>query len=78
MNEAKNKVTFGLVQSWYARTYSELFPKRDIPIYLRSDTSKNKIKSEITRHLNKYNQSCINKKLSSKGRLLIKNKKYFK
>ena len=39
MNECRKSITFKMVQSWYIRTFNEMFPKRDLPIYLEEDIS---------------------------------------
>lgn len=37
LNEAREKVTFEMIQSCYSRTYTEIYPYKRPPIYLRQD-----------------------------------------
>ena len=54
MNEARKSITFKMVQSWYIRTFNEMFPERSFPIYLEEDISVRKFRSEAKRQLNEY------------------------
>jgi hypothetical protein len=47
--EGKDSVTFDMVRSWYCRTFTEMFPDREYPVYLRSDTSDSKFNFEVAR-----------------------------
>jgi hypothetical protein len=45
--EGKDSVTFDMVRSWYCRTFTEMFPDHEYPVYLRSDTSDSKFSFEV-------------------------------
>ena len=77
MNEAKGSITYDMVKGWYKRTFTELYPNRKIPIYLRSDISKKKIKMEIIRQVDVYNRFHKSKNISSRGRIITRNKNFF-
>jgi len=72
IKEAISKVTFKMVQGWYERTYKELFPRRKIPKYLRSDIDKSTFENEIQRTLKFYNLQQNTKNVSSYGRIIKK------
>ena len=57
ISESISKVTFKMVQGWYVRTFRELYHDRELPVFLRSDTSKNKIQKEISRMVKIYNKN---------------------
>jgi transposase len=50
--EGKDSVTFDMVQSWYCRTFTEMFPDCEYPVYLRSNTSDSKFILESSLFLN--------------------------
>ena len=54
LNSAKDSVTFDMVRGWYQRIFTEIFPDREVPVYLRADTSDSKFKNEVKRQRNEY------------------------
>jgi hypothetical protein len=46
MNEERKSITFKIVQSWYIRTFNEMFPERIFPIYLEEDISVRNFRNE--------------------------------
>jgi transposase len=70
--EAKDSVTFRMVQGWYAKCWSYMYPKRQLPIYLRSDTSISNFQNIVDRHLKEYNLKNPGITTTRSGRKIIK------
>lgn len=70
IEESISKVTFEMVQGWYERTYKELYHDRKLPVYLRSDTSKNKIQMEISRMVKTYDKNQTTTLTTRSGRVV--------
>ena len=70
--EAKDSVTFRMVQGWYAKCWSYMYPKRQLPIYLRSDTSISKFQKIVEAHLKEYNLKNPDTTTTRSGRKIIK------
>jgi transposase len=72
LHEAKASVTFRMVQGWYAKCWSYMYPKRQLPLYLRSDTSTSKFQNILKNHLKGYNLNNHNTPTTRSGRKIIK------
>ena len=70
ITESISKVTFKMVQGWYIRTFRELYQDRELPVFLRSDVSKNKIQNEILRMVKNYNKKENIKTTTRSGRVV--------
>ncbi len=74
LNECRKSITFNMVQSWYIRTFNEMFPKRELPTYLDPDISVRKFRTEMKRQANEYLSKKKNSVVTRSGRVIIQNK----
>jgi hypothetical protein len=72
IDEAISKITFNMVKGWYERSFKEIYPGRNLPIYLRADTSKTKFQNEIKRSLKRFNSNKSSMITTRSGRTINK------
>ena len=70
LNEAREKVTFEMVQSWYSRTYTEMYPYKRPPIYLRQDIEHSIVQKEMERQRKQFESRNHFSKRTRKGRII--------
>lgn len=75
MNECKSSITFDMVKGWYTRTFNEMFPERDPPIYLEADISIRKVRTEIKRQADEYLAKKATSVVTRGGRVIIQKRK---
>ena len=74
MNQARESITFEMVQSWYIRTFNEMFLERTLPKNLQADTSVSSFRKEAARQANDYDSKKENSVVTRSGRVVIQKK----
>ena len=63
-----------MVQSWYIRTFNEMFPERDLPKYPEADISVRSFRTEIKRQANEYLAKKARSIVTRSGRVVNQKK----
>ena len=74
LNECRKSITFKMVQSWYIRTFNEMFPERDLPKYLEEDISVRQLRTEIKRQSSEYLAKKASSIVTRSGRVVNQKK----
>lgn len=70
LNQANEKVIFKMVQIWYSRTYTEMYPYKEPSVYLRENTEHRIVQREMERQRKRFENKKSTSIRTQKGRII--------